>query len=318
MTNRALVLLSGEGTTIPRAEAESLFLAYDETSRFSSPAPRVLICESESDPRLVGSRIAFARRVGTMVEGRAEASALLNGRRIRFRAFDLRGDDRPPDPSDYLAGIDASIDLKEPEAELTLVRADRDYLAVTHPVDMVQGWSTRRPRRRPFFHPAAIFPKLSRALVNMTRCREGDLFLDPFAGTGSLPIEAALVGAKTIALDRSKQMTRGALANMRHFRQEWLGAMRADSVSLPLTAVDAVATDIPYGRASSTRGRTSAEVLGGFLPALAEVLRPGRILVLMHQKEVKVDGATDFSLLEEHDLHVHKLLTRTISVLRKR
>lgn len=312
------MLLSGEGTTIPESEAKSLFLAYDESSRFSSPSPRLLICDSEADPALVGSRIAFARRVGMLVEGRAEAAALLKGRRVRFRAFDLMGDDLQPDPADYLAGVDATIDLLDPEAELTLVRAGRDYLAVTRPMSMVQGWSRRSPRRRPFFHPAAIFPKLSRALVNMTRCREGDVFLDPFAGTGSLPLEAELVGANAVSVDQSGAMARGEVANMKHFGQEWLGTIRADSTYLPLKAVDAVATDFPYGRASSTRGRTTAEVLERSLPALAEALRPGKFMVLMHQKEVRVEAGPDYSVLEEHDLYVHKLLTRTISILRRR
>ncbi len=318
MKNRALALLSGEATTVPLAEAKSLFLAYDKGSRFVSPSPRVLVCESEADPFLVGSRVAFARRVGVMVDGRAEAAPLLRGRRVRFRAFDLRKEGSPPDPGEYLAGVDAEVDLQRPEAELTLVRADRDYLAVTEPMTMVQGWSRRRPRRRPFFHPAAIFPKLSRALVNLTRCREGDLFLDPFAGTGSLSIEAQLVGARVVAVDVAEAMVRGELANMKHFGQEWLGSVRADSTSLPLTAVDAAATDLPYGRASSTHGSTPAAVLARFLPAAAVAVRPGRFLVLMHQKEVEVGTGGDFSLVEEHDLHVHKLLTRTISVLRKR
>ena len=55
---------------------------------------------------------------------------------------------------------------------------------------MRQDWVIRRPRARPFFHPAAIFPKLSRALVNLSRVGAGEVFLDPFCGTGSLLLEA--------------------------------------------------------------------------------------------------------------------------------
>ena len=266
----------------------------------------------------MGSRIAFARRVGVLVEGRAESAPLLKGRRVRFRSFGFGDKGDPPDPAEYLSGIDAKIDLRAPEYELTLVRADEDYLAVTSPMSMTQRWSQRRPRRRPFFHPVAIFPKLSRALVNMTRCKEGDIFVDPFAGTGSLPIEAHIVGARVVSLDRADAMVKGAVANMRHFGQEWLGVVRADSASLPLAGADAVATDVPYGRASSTGGSTPADLLGRFLSAVAGVIRPSKFLVVMHQKEVKVGGGGEFVLVEEHDLQVHKLLTRTISILRRR
>ncbi|MDG7016270.1 MAG: hypothetical protein JRM82_02735, partial [Nitrososphaerota archaeon] len=61
MTNRSLVLLSGEGTTVPLAEAQALFLAYDSTSKFRHPEDRVLIAESDADPSKVAGRIAFAR-----------------------------------------------------------------------------------------------------------------------------------------------------------------------------------------------------------------------------------------------------------------
>jgi 16S rRNA G966 N2-methylase RsmD len=318
LTNRALVLLSGERTTIPQAEARALFLAYDAASKFRSPSPRLLICDSDADPFLIGSRIAYARRVGVMVEGRAEAAPLLRGKRVRFRVFDLKGEGPPADPAEYLSGVEADVDLRNPQVELTLVRAGEDYLAVTSPTTMVQGWSSRSPRRRPFFHPAAIFPKLSRAMVNMTMCLPGEVFLDPFAGTGSLPLEAHLVGARVLALDRELAMVKGALANMKHFCQDWLGAVRADSALVPVASVDAIATDVPYGRASSTHGSTSSEVLGRFLPAAASVLRPGRLLVVMHQKSVKAALGEGFTTLEEHDLHVHKLLTRTITILRRR
>ncbi len=312
------MLLSGEGTTLPAAEARALFLAYDPSSRLESPERRVVVADSSADPFVVGARIAFARRVGVLVQSPAEASPYLAGRRVRFRCFDLLPAGEQPDPAQYLRGLDATVDLQSPEFELTLVRGKRDYLAVTAPSRMRQDWASRRPRSRPFFHPSAIFPKLSRALFNMSRCREGGVFLEPFAGTGSVAIEAALVGAKVVAVDISEKMARGALANMEHFAQRWMGIVRADSTRPPVQGVDAVATDIPYGRASSTRGRPPEETIGLLLPALAASMKRGSVAVLMHPHDAAVEGSGDFSVEEEHDLHVHKLLTRTISVLRRR
>ena len=318
MKNRSLVLLSGEGSTVPSAEARALFLACDGDSTFESPEPRILIARSATDPLWVGSRIAFARRVGELLEERGELKERLRGHRVRFSGFDLREDGVAPDPAEFLEGTDVAVDLDNPELEVTLVRGARDYLALTRPGMMRQGWSLRRPRKRPFFHPAAIFPKLSRALVNMTRCREGDLFLDPFAGTGSVLIEARLVGAEVVAIDLAERMARGCLANMRHFRQEWLGVIRADSVRLPLRTVGAIATDIPYGRASSTRGRLPGDMVGLLLPVLASVTAPGSLMAIMHPRDVLLAGSGEFSVLEEHHLHVHKLLTRVITVLERR
>ncbi len=318
MKTSSLVLLSGEGTTIPAAEARALFLSYDSGSKFQSPDPRLLVVRSSADPFRVGSRIAFARRVGMMPEDPSEIRALVKGRRVRFRAFDVTAHASPADPERFLGDMDATVDLRNPEYELTLVRGKEEFLAVTSPIMMSQGWSRRRPRSRAFFHPSAIFPKLSRALVNLSRCREGRVFLDPFAGTGSIPVEASIIGARVLAIDVSQQMAKGALSNMKHFGQCWLGVARADSTRPPVTEVDAIATDIPYGRASSTRGRSPEELVELILPALAAVLRRSSFLVLMHPQAVAVKGSRVFDVVEEHHLHVHKLLTRTITVLRRR
>ena len=318
MKNRSLVLLSGEGTTIPAAEARALFLSRDPDSSFRSPDPRVLVAESLADPFGVGSRVAFARRVGILVDTPADALPWLAGHTVRFRCFDLKGEKARPNPDDYLRGAGAKVDLRNPDYELTMVRGDEVYLAVTAAGRMRQDWSTRRPRRRPFFHPSAIFPKLSRALVNLTRCKEGDVFLEPFAGTGSIAIEASLVGANVLAVDVSTVMARGALSNMKHLGQGWLGVIRADSADLPVLAADAAATDIPYGRASSTRGRRPEDILESLLSSLGSCMRTGSHAVLMHPRSIPVEGGAVFATVEEHHLHVHKLLTRTITVLGKK
>jgi len=318
LKNRSLVLLSGEGISIPASESKALFLAADPHSTFETPEPRVLLADSEADPLAVGARIAFARRVGFLVQSRSDVSRIVASRRIRFRCFTLGQEESEPDPAEYLRGLDATIDLTDPEYELTLVRGKGEYLAVTAPTRMLQAWSRRRPRSRPFFHPSAIFPKLSRALVNLTRCGRGDAFLEPFVGTGSIAIEASLVGADVVAVDMADLMARGALSNMRHFEQEWMGIVRADSARLPIRGVRAVATDIPYGRASSAHGRSPEEMLELLLPELARAMEPGSFLVLMHPQSLLVQPKPDFAMLEEHHLHVHKLLTRTITVLRRR
>ena len=318
MKNRSLVLLSGEGISIPASESKALFLAADPHSTFETPEPRVLLADSEADPLAVGARVAFARRVGFLVQSRSDVSRIVTSRRIRFRCFTLGPKESEPDPAEYLRGLDATIDLVDPEYELTLVRGKGEYLAVTAPEGMMQAWSQRRPRSRPFFHPSAIFPKLSRALVNLTRCGKGDAFLEPFVGTGSIAIEASLVGAHVVAVDMADAMTRGALSNMRHFEQGWMGIVRADSARLPIRGVRAVATDIPYGRASSGHGRSPEEMLELLLPELAGAMEPGSFLVLMHPQSLLVQAKPDFAMVEEHHLHVHKLLTRTITVLRRR
>ncbi len=265
----------------------------------------------------MSSRIAFARRVGILLADPRDAKERVRGRKVRVRSFDL-GARRTFDPERYLEDFQVEVDLRRPEFEFTVVRGAGEYSALTCPSDMSQRWAERRPRRRAFFHPAAIFPKLSRALVNLSRVREGEVLLDPFAGTGSIPIEAAALGVQVVTIDRASKMAHGSLANMRKLQQHWMGTLRADAFAPPLTKVDVVVTDVPYGRASSTGGVSRADVLVKSVQAFAPLLASGSRMVLMHAKGEAPTYTGEFELEGEHDLYVHKLLTRTISILRKR
>ena len=316
--SRSLVLLSGEGTTIPAAEAKSLFLAYDPEAKFSQPEKRVIIVDSKAEPRRVARRVAFARRVGLLLGDPADAFGLLKGKTVRLSAFRTTASRPVVDPASLLGGLDCRVDLEDPDYEVTVVDGERRYFALTIPREMVQGWRLRSPRRRAYFHPSAIFPKLSRALVNLTRCVEGQVLLDPFAGTGSILLEAAQAGMQPLAVDQTEAMSRGSLANMKKFAQSWLGVVRADAFALPFTRVDAIATDAPYGRVSSTRGRGAAPVVQRALERLPQVLNSGNRMVMMHPKDIPIQSTADLTVEEEHHLYVHKKLTRVITILRKK
>ena len=322
MKNRTLlVLLSGEHNTIPEGEARALLLAYDAATSFTHPERRVLLATTSAEPEKIARRIAFARRVGVLLADPSDAAGIVEGKRIRIRSFRLGREESSssPDYDRLLRGLhDVDVDLRNPDYELSLVVGEgRTYLALTVPGSMQQSWAERRPRRRPFFHPSAIFPKLSRALVNFTRCKEGDVLFDPFAGTGSLPIEGSEAGLACIAADRSKRMALGALANMSAFRQSWLGVIRADAFAPPLTQVDGIATDIPYGRASSAGGRDAQTVADLAASSLPPLLKTGGRLVFMHPESVFMKETGGLRLEEEHHLYIHRKLTRSITILRK-
>jgi len=259
--------------------------------------------------------------VGVLLADPSDAAGTVKGKRIRVLSFRLGRDhsSESPDYDGLLRGLhDVVVDLKNPDYEFSLIRGEEgNYLALTAPCSMQQSWAERRPRRRPFFHPSAIFPKLSRALVNLTRCKEGDTLLDPFAGTGSLPIEGSEAGLACIAADRSRKMACGALANMNAFQQSWLGVLRADAFAPPLTRVDGIATDIPYGRASSAGGRDAQTVADLATSSLSLPLKTGGRLVVMHPDSVTMKETGGLRLEEEHHLYIHRKLTRAITILRK-
>lgn len=330
-----LFLLSGERTSIPEAEATALARMQDDEARVERIDERLLLATGQLDPEKIAKRVAFSRRVGVYLPGgKLEPNQLqvLRERGYRVAIFDLRSEKNEKKEgeagsadsliSEIAAAIGGRVCLENPAYEVTIVRGSREggednYFALSRPSLMRQDWSVRRPRRRAFFHPAAIFPKLSRALVNLSRVDAGQLFLDPFCGTGSLLLEAGEIGAVPVGSDIDRKMVRGAWRNMTWFHQSWLGLVRADSSSTPMRKADAIATDIPYGRASSTSGSSTARLMQALLASSSSVLRSGRRLVLMHPQSVPVESGGEFDLEEEHHLYIHRKLTRTISVLRR-
>lgn len=293
----------------------------DGSAKIERAERRILIADTTADVDRITRRIAFSRAVGPLIpEGELDGDVLGRLRQGTYRVgiYELKGrTDHDSLVSELAERVRGRTSLDAPDLELSVVRGDRDYFALTKPSLMNQGWARRRPRKRAFFHPAAIFPKLARALVNLSRVDSGEVLLDPFCGTGSLLIEAREVGANPVGVDLDRRMVSGSRANMLWLHQDWLGILRADSAISPLRRVDAIATDVPYGRASSTAGAETEHILDRLIRSSSSMLGHGSRLVVMHPKDVEVQGGLDLDLEEEHHLYIHRKLTRTISVLRR-
>jgi tRNA (guanine10-N2)-dimethyltransferase len=321
-------MLSRESTGIPEAEASTLVQDLDPTAKLESPEDGLLLAETTADPSAIEARVAFSRRVGLLVpDGELDRNhlALLRSGTYRVRVYGENdgAEGEQGTISSIAEKVGGKVSLDDPDREVTAYVGDggtKTYLAITTPRAMRQGWAKRRPRSRAFFHPSAIFPKLSRALVNLSGAQPGDAFLDPFCGTGSLLIEASIIGADPVGIDLARKMVRGARRNSLKYGQPWLGIIRADTRNPPIRQVAAVATDIPYGRASSAGGLESGEILRSLLEGAREVLPRGKKLVVMHPNTLKVGPmaeAGELRMERELDIYIHRTLTRTITVLRR-
>ena len=215
----------------------------------------------------------------------------------------------------------ARVSLDEPDYVFQAERLDDGRYILGFTGDGIKrfSWRERRPRARRFFLPSAIYPKLARLLVNLSRVREGEYFLDPFCGTGSLLIESSVMGMKSIGIDMTRWIARGAALNLKGLSLDYESIIRANSTheNLPFSRMDAVATDVPYGRASSTKGKDTAQIAKEFLTS-ASLLNSDKYCVLMHPSSVQIDLGNAFELTEQHLLYVHRNLTRAISVLRRK
>ncbi|MDX1813965.1 MAG: THUMP domain-containing protein [Candidatus Bathyarchaeia archaeon] len=219
---------------------------------------------------------------------------------------------------------------KASAAKVNLEKPDKTFFGVLTSGKLVFGlklaeitpktFSERRPRKKPFFHPSAMPSKLARCMVNLARAKAGELVLDPFCGTGSVMIEAAFVGCRVLGLDVQRRMIVGCRKNLGHFSVESEGLVMADSRKLPLTRMDHVVTDPPYGRSATTMKSTTKRIVKGVLNSAFPLLRAEQLICIASPKTLNISRIgveLGYKHLESHFAYVHRTLTREIAVFEK-
>ncbi|MHA2385615.1 MAG: TRM11 family SAM-dependent methyltransferase [Candidatus Thorarchaeota archaeon] len=125
--------------------------------------------------------------------------------------------------------------LSPPNAELlALLMEDTLYIAKTIAVydSTLQRY---RDETRPFMSAEiSTSPKICRTLLTLSGARPGDTVLDPFCGTGTLLMEAAMLGMKCIGVDIEQSMVQGTGQNLK-----WLGSGLGEWLDFKLIKGDA-------------------------------------------------------------------------------
>jgi len=226
------------------------------------------------------------------------------------------------------------VDLTNPAKTFVLLFAKNTCFLclLVHSADRKQ-FRGRRPHLRPFFLPGVITPKIARVLANLSEIKEGrGVLLDPFCGTGGILIEAGLIGSATtlIGIDVQEKVARGAETNLRFYGLDAnLVVGDASKMALRDDSVDAIVTDLPYGRSSlvSGVGYFTAESRSLFREslyqnALAEFHRVlkkrGKVVVISNSDSIySLSYEYGFRIINRCKYRVHKSLSRYIAVLEK-
>ena len=215
---------------------------------------------------------------------------------------------------------DAAVSVSAPQIIIRVRRTyEGDIICLVLPTGR-NSILSRQPKYRPYAPSAAMDSIISRLLINLSQVLPGDIFLDPFCGTGSLLFEASAVGAKAIGLDINPNLVRAASMLLEYY------GLRADvrigdARMLPFEehSIDAIATDPPYGISSPTYGIPISRLYEDFLGEAYRVLRSKARLVMCHTPSIHVSRMAEaygFNVIAELRMKIHSKLTRIISVLR--
>jgi tRNA (guanine10-N2)-dimethyltransferase len=217
--------------------------------------------------------------------------------------------------------VGAKVNLRSPNKTLIgILTSDKIIFGLRIAEVKPKTFVERRPRRKPFFHPSAMPAKLARCMVNLAKPRVDDLVFDPLCGTGSMLIEAALIGCRVIGLDVQQRMVRGSLRNMAFFHLNPEGLVVADAGKPPVAKVDCVVTDPPYGRSSTTLKRTTKQIVEEVLMAVNGMLTKGRHVCIAAPTTLNISSvgiALGYKHLQSHFVYVHRTLTREIAVFER-
>jgi tRNA (guanine10-N2)-dimethyltransferase len=338
-------LLSGEHETLPVSELKAILDAEGYTYEVLGKLDQVLRFEADLGcVEAIKRRSAFTRLCGLeLFNCKAETSEIVKSMRsISLNEVLMEKESfavRVKHVKNYASKINgmtlekklgelvlnkkakAKVNLNNPDKTFTGILTDGKFIfGVKHAEIPPKPFVERRPKKKPFFHPSAMPAKLARCMVNLAKPKAEELLLDPFCGTGSMLIEAALIGCRVLGLDIQRRMAKGTLKNLAYFNIEPEGTVVADARNLPITKVDCVVTDPPYGRSATTLKRTTKQIVEEVLKSGYDMLERARRVCMAAPKTLNISRvgiALGYKHLESHFVYVHRSLTREITVFEK-
>lgn len=178
--------------------------------------------------------------------------------------------------------------------------------------------SNRLPHKRPYFHPSSMHPSLAGSLVNLSRAKLNDVFLDPFCGVGSILLEAGRLGCIALGGDVSPWMCKAAQKNLMYYGVK-PSIVVGDARNIPFKKCKSAATDTPYGKNTTTRGIKLKRLVSDFFTSIYDLMDSGGYLCFVSQTPSNIEEGIEagFKHVESHFLEVHGSLEREVAVFRR-
>ncbi|MEM2856805.1 MAG: DNA methyltransferase [Candidatus Nitrosocaldaceae archaeon] len=293
-------VMKKEDPILARDETIRLIRTYDKEAEIFINE-RLVITRSSKDLKRVHDRAVMIKYAGKSFD----EYDIVNLKRFSCKIISLR---RLLD-SEYISLIDrlaneiksiakdSKVDLDKPEVTFGIIVGEEIYRCILYEKRKILLDKIKK-------HPAELNPKLTMLMINLSNIREGETLLDPCCGTGTILLYASYHSINSIGLDISPSMCRYASLNLKH-NGFVANIINSDATRIPIKRADAVVTNMPYGRASSTFGRSSKELVNAILD---ECKRISKSIVILCKDSDAPQG------LSSYDLYVHSTLRRRLVI----
>ena len=216
---------------------------------------------------------------------------------------------------------DRQVNLNNPDIEIRVLITNKKVYVGTKKFEIDKSdFEKRKVQFRPFFSPISLHPKLAKALVNLSEVSRDGILLDPFCGTGGILLEAGIIGVNVIGSDIENKMIDGCKKTLDHYNIKNYDLYCSDigKIDQFVKNVDSVVTDLPYGKSTTTKGEDMDQLYQRTFQMINKVLKKGSKAVIgLPNKQSIYQGQKYLTLLETHEIKVHRSLTRYFSVFEK-
>ncbi len=316
-----IFLLSQEHPELPRAEAEAVLNAEGIEYGIQDEQDGLLLVDMDGITADSMARLAMTFEISRMIytfepdsyQKIAAKQPVSTDKSFAVRKMYIDDTEAPDELERNVGRIidkasDGNVDLDNPDTIYRIYLHDgMAYLCeIVADIDRSQ-YEPRQNQYRPFSSPVSIHPRLARTIVNLSEVPRDGTVLDPFCGTGGILLEAGLVGCDVYGLDVQAEMVDGSIENLDAFNVD--GDIRQGTfddiqdVFDDVLPVDAVVTDLPYGKASKVEG----DPTDAFLQT-AQELTDGTVVFM-----------TDTDELDGHEpvfeIYVHRSLSRYVYIM---
>ena len=313
MQNRFLIELSQE---LPVASYYELLSICDDSGCFfeyGSDGFAVVSGETKSV-----EKAAFVKRISLII---SEAAKLENLKDIalpkgtffvRFTDSSNCHDSKMESRIGEMLHGQGRVNFKNPDYIIRAYHWHRWYICRETYSNDPKEFQKRRAPLRPFFSPVSIDPKYARFMINISATKEGDTVLDPFCGTGGILIEAHMLHREIIGIDQSLEMVTGSRLNLKFLGIRDYEIINSDFLTWHTDKkIDAIITDLPYGRSSPTFGNEIDQLYEGAFEAFSKILKKNkRCIVILSDPSLLKYSKNNFVTLAVIGKRVHKSLTR--------
>jgi tRNA (guanine10-N2)-dimethyltransferase len=306
-------IAGGNYPELARQEIVALLECYG-ASNIQCPRHDLVIAEGNCEIEKVSKRAAFTQYIVKKLATEDDLSVLRGKTFACYGTNDINLRDRVVE--EIKKKTNSSVSLTHPDYQIIIKTiayqnnyssSPRNLVGIRVP-QLVIDWKERTSRLTKPFHPTMLDARISRAMINLAKVKEGDMVLDPFCGSGGILIEAKELKMNTLGLDVARKMCVAAKKNLNE------NIVECNSMQMPLKLdrIDAIVTDVPYGRSTKIiKGISRNKMLKEFLATIKRSSIRSAVIMCQREDEVII-RKTRFNITNICRLYWHKSLTRSI------